>query len=227
MRDVALLMMCPGRTRDRTAVRLTQQSIESRLADGFVEGLESLLADRPDVAVFDFALAEIEAPDACTRLGRKTGVPMIALGDEDGWPPPAPLLEEGVADYIARPFGAIELVARVRSLIRRLKEYSVVERIAAQCGDLVIDVQRHEVTLAGEPVDLTPKEFELLSALAARPGELVRREDLLSEVWGFGEGINTRTLDVHIGRLRRKIDGADAGASRIDTVPRVGYRLAA
>ena len=227
MRHRALLMMPPDRTRDRVAGRLNQQRVIPRVADSFLEGLELLLADRPDVAVLDFALDDLQDHEACARLGARTGARLIALGDESGHPPPADLLAGGADDYLARPFGAIELVARVRALIRRLKEYSVAERLSMSCGHVAMDTQRHEVTVAGEPVELTPKEYDLLAALILRHGELVRREELLAEVWGLGEGITTRTLDVHIGRLRRKIDPEGAGTSRILTVPRVGYRLAA
>lgn len=227
MRDIALLMMQPGRLRDRVAGRLAQQCIAPRVADSFVEGLQLLLSDRPDVAVFDYTLEGVEEPDTCTRLSRRTGVRIIALGSEDGLPPAAEVIAGGAEDYLARPLNAIELVARVRALIRRLKEYSVAERALMQCGDVVVDSQRHHVTVSGEPVELTPKEFDLLTALASRPGELVRREELLADIWGLPEGITSRTLDVHIGRLRRKIDAEHARSSRIVTVPRVGYRLAA
>ncbi|MCD6359829.1 MAG: response regulator transcription factor [Armatimonadetes bacterium] len=227
MRHSALLMMSPGRIRDQVAGRLRQHKVAAPVADNLVEGLQLLLEERPDVTVFDFTLDGVEGMDSCNSVGRHTDTHIIALGDENGRPPVSMVLDEGVDDYLSRPFGAFELVARVRALIRRLKEYSVAERLAMRCGDIVIDVHSHQVTVAGEAVDLTPKEFELLTALAARPGELVRREELLADVWGFSSEINSRTLDVHIGRLRRKIDRDGAGAGRIATVPRVGYRLAA
>ncbi len=227
MRDNIILMMRPDVVRDRVAARLRQQSLDANVADGFVQGLELLLAETPDVAVLDMALDGVEGADTCARLGRRTDAGLIAISDDDGRPSAAETLDAGAHDYLARPFGAIELVARVRALLRRLKEYSVAARMCLQCGDLLIDARKHEVTLAGEPVDLTPKEFDLLMALAARPGELVRREDLLSDIWGLGDGLSSRTLDVHIGRLRRKIETSADKPTLILTVPRVGYKLAA
>lgn len=227
MPDLALLMMQPGRDRDRVAGRLGQQKVVSRVVDSFLDGLELLLTDRPDVAVVDLGLEDIRDHEDCALLCQRAGARVIALSDDAGRPPAAELLGEGVDDYLTRPFSALELVARVRALIRRVKEYSAVTRACLQCGEIVIDTHRREVVVAGRPVELTPKEFDLLIALAARPGELLRREELLQEVWGYGEGVTTRTLDVHIGRLRRKIDDQNTPTSRIITVPRVGYRLAA
>lgn len=227
MRDNIVLMMCPDLVRDKVATRLRQQSLDTNVADSFVQGLELLLAKSPDVAVLDMTLDGVEGADTCARLERRTDAGLIAIADEDGRPSAAETLDAGAHDYLARPFGAIELVARVRALLRRLKEYSVAARMCLQCGDLIIDARKHEVTLAGEPVDLTPKEFDLLMALAARPGELVRREDLLADIWGLGDGLSSRTLDVHIGRLRRKIEPAVDEPTLILTVPRVGYKLAA
>ncbi len=227
MRDTILLMMRPDRIRDRVAGRLAQQNLRADVADSLVQGLEIVLAEQPDVTVFDMALDEVSGTQTCHHLGAPSEASLIAIADEDGQPPAAEVLEAGAQDYLTRPFGALELVARIRALLRRLKEYSVAERLCVQCGDLFIDGQRHEVTVAGEPVQLTPKEFELLMALASRPGELLRREELLSDIWGLNEGISTRTLDVHIGRLRRKIEPSADEPSLIVTVPRVGYKLAA
>ncbi|HUS79936.1 MAG TPA: response regulator transcription factor [Armatimonadota bacterium] len=232
MRDKALLMMRPGRTRDRVAARLCQQNVRITVADEFVAGLQLLLADRPDVALLDLTISGVDGPDACARVGRRANVGLIAVADEDGCPPAAEVLDCGAADYVARPLSPAELVARIRALLRRIKEYSLAAALSLQCGDLAIDGGRHEVTIAGEPLDLTPKEFDLLMALASRPGQLISREDLLRDVWGLREGINTRTLDVHIGRLRRKLGrtpgvGAANAPGLIVTVPRVGYKLAA
>ncbi|MBD3292933.1 MAG: hypothetical protein GF393_08425 [Armatimonadia bacterium] len=151
---------------------------------------------------------------------------LIALGDRREVDP-ADVLRAGADDFLAQPASPLELVARVRALLRRLREYCAASVATIDLGDVTVRCDRHEVLVRGERVELTPKEFDLLTALARGAGELVEREELLERVWGYDEAVCSRTLDVHVGRLRKKIERDPSTPRLIVTVPRVGYRMAA
>jgi DNA-binding response OmpR family regulator len=131
-------------------------------------------------------------------------------------------LELGADDYVAKPFSPKELVARVRAVLRRARPIEGGRPLAA--GGILLDVARHQVTVAGAPLALTPKEFELLQALMESAGRVLSREHLLNRVWGYAraDAIESRTVDVHVRRLRAKL--GEAGA-RIATVKTIGYRF--
>jgi two-component system response regulator RegX3 len=136
-------------------------------------------------------------------------------------------LEVGADDYVLKPLSASEFVARVQAQLRRIGEYSRPRQRAnvLDFGEIKIDHDRHEVTVRGEPTHLTRKEFELLSLLAENEGRVMRSPDLLKLIWDYDESIRSRTLDVHIGRVRAKIE-REAGAPRIIvTVPCLGYKF--
>ncbi|MFW5868716.1 MAG: winged helix-turn-helix domain-containing protein, partial [Armatimonadota bacterium] len=139
----------------------------------------------------------------------------------------ADVLRAGADDFMSHPVSASELVARVRALLRRLREYCEISPGLIDIGEVTMRCDRHEVMVRGEPVALTPKEFDLLRELARGAGNLVEREALLERIWGYDESISTRTLDVHVGRLRKKIERDPSSPRLILTVPRLGYRIAA
>lgn len=225
MSGTALLLMSFDETRERTAAALREWRIDVRVAGGIedVPGGEPW----PDVAVVELALARVDGCELCAGL-REAGLPgLIALGRRTGGAEAAELLRAGADDFVRYPIGAAELVARVRALLRRLREYCAGPAAVLQLGDVTVHCDRREVTVRGRTVTLTPKEFELLRELARGSGESVGRDELLARVWGYDDAVSSRTLDVHVGRLRRKIERDPSDPRLIVTVPRAGYRIAA
>ncbi len=222
----ALLIMASGGLRTRTADGLRDRRVTVDVADDIDALLHAPDPPRPDVMVVDLDLGEADPLGACGVLRGHRAV-LLALGEPSGRICAVEALRAGADDFVPHPPRPAELVARVRSLLRRLKEYCAAARSLTDLGEVIVDRERHVVTVRGESVALTPKEFELLSELARSPGDLVPREELLLNIWGFDESISSRTLDVHIGRLRKKVERDPSRPELIVTVPRVGYRIAA
>jgi two-component system response regulator RegX3 len=167
-----------------------------------------------------------ELPAVCAHLRGHTNRPLLVALQEPDEGASAEVLEAGADDVISASISARELLARIRAHLRRDQEYANGHvRSVVSVGDLSVDVARHEVLVRGQAVCLTPREFELLEHLARQAGRAVRREALLEEVWGYNSAMTTRTLDVHIGRLRQKIERTPAEPEIIITVPGVGYKL--
>ena len=227
MSEVALFIVRPSRARALAVDRLRQHQVEVLLADTFGDALASRLSRDPDVVVLDLSLEDVAGVESCRRIRETLRCLLIAIGDEAGGDRPAALLRAGADDYLARPYSPLELAARVRAALRRIKEYSAHPRTHVEVGPLTINGDRHEVTVRGRVVELAPKEFELLLTLASRPNELFTRDELLGRVWGYAGSVASRTLDVHIGRIRRKIERDRSRPELIITVPHLGYKLAA
>lgn len=180
----------------------------------------------PDAVVLEAAMGGIRANAPCSRLREISDVPLVVLIASASAEYVAKLLEAGADDCVSISASSRELVARVRALIRRHNEYSSLGRQGCMLvGGLRIDVDRHEVVFGEVDIPLTPREFDLLAALGRRPGVVSSREELLAGVWSGNVSQGSRTLDVHIGRLRRKLDRVTGGRVRIATVPGVGYRV--
>jgi DNA-binding response OmpR family regulator len=177
---------------------------------------------RPDLVVLDIMLPKLDGWEVCRRL-RQDGenVPIIMLTARGEDVDRIVGLELGADDYMVKPFNPRELVARVKAVLRR-SESPVSVRKVLRLGKLQIDRDRREVRTAGQEIPLRTKEFDLLLALAERPGFVFSRDQLLERVWGYSFGGGTRTVDVHVARLRDKLK--DSGA-RIETVWNVGYKL--
>ena len=185
------------------------------------EALDKARQLRPDLIVLDLMLPETSGLEVCRQLRQESDVPIIMLTARDEAEDRVAGLELGADDYVTKPFNPRELAARVKAVLRRTTGLGATQRVL-EVGDVRIDPDRHEVTVGGRRVDLRPKEFELLSVLARRPGVVFPRERLCQLVWGpdfFGD---QRTVDVHITWLRDKLRGATA---RIETVWGVGYKL--
>jgi phosphate regulon transcriptional regulator PhoB len=191
-------------------------------------GADALAAVRtavPDLVVLDVMLPGMDGLEVCRRLradARAAAVPIIMLTAKADEVDRVVGLELGADDYVIKPFSPKELVARARAVLRRTRPAEGGRWLAA--GGITLDPARHEVTVAGTPVALTPKEFELLQALMESAGRVLSREQLLNRVWGYARAdiIESRTVDVHVRRLRAKL--GDAGA-RIATVKTIGYRF--
>ncbi len=186
------------------------------------EGLASVRADAPTLIVLDLMLPDIDGIEVCRRIRTSSDVPILMLTARDEDVDKIIGLEVGADDYMTKPFNPRELVARVKSILRRatadrrLPETAVIEH-----GDLVVDAGRREARVAGEEVQLAPKEFDLLWELLDHRGLVLTRDQLLERVWGYTFAGDTRTVDVHVRQLRRKL----GDASPIVTVWGVGYKV--
>jgi len=184
--------------------------------------LEAVASRNPALIVLDIMLPKLDGFEVCRQLRAKddpVAILMLTARDEDidkilG-------LELGADDYLTKPFNPRELVARVKAILRRERKVSADDR-PVSVGDLTIDPIRREARLTDRTLDLRTQEFDLLLTLAEQPGRVFTREQLLRQAWGFDFYGQTRTVDVHIAHLRKKLDG---GAVKIETVTGVGYKL--
>ncbi len=191
-----------------------------------VEALRLARESHPDLIVLDLMLPGIDGLQICRTLREESDVPIIMLTAKTTDEDKLAGLNLGADDYVTKPFSPRELAARVRTVLRRLPG----ERGPAEIkqGSLTLNFHRHEASLAGTPLNLTPAEFKLLGTLAREPGRVFSRGEIIDKALGYDfEGFD-RTIDVHILNLRRKLKKADAGRSvRIETVYGTGYKLAA
>ena len=200
-----------------------------RAADG-IDALQAVAADRPDIVVLDLMLPGIDGLEVCRRLRQRSPelpiVMLTARGEEDDR---IRGLEVGADDYVTKPFSPRELVLRVQSVLRRSAALTAELAAPAELpdvavdGDLVVDRRARRVHLAGSELSLTVREFDLLSWLVAHPGDALRRDDLMRDVWGWDFG-DPSTVTVHVSRLRDKIEHDPAAPRRLVTVFGVGYR---
>src|ERR671934_2507700 len=172
------------------------------------------------LVVLDIGLPGIDGFEVCRRMRSQSKVPIVMLTARDEEPDRVAGLEVGADDYVAKPFSPRELAARIKAVLRRTEERTPEE--ALELGDVHVRRDAREVTVAGEPVELTSKEFDLLACLADNAGIVLSRDKLLDRVWGFSYPGGTRTVDVHIAQLRRKL----GRPSLILTVRGAGYKAA-
>lgn len=183
-------------------------------------GQAALDARRVDLVLLDLRLPDIDGLDICRQLRARSDVPIIIVSARGEEVDRVVGLEIGADDYVVKPFGLREVVARIRAVSRRLREPSAGgDRIVI--GSLVVDVAAHRVALDGEPLELTPKEFDLLALLASQPDVAVTRQRVMAEVWNTEWFGSTKALDVHVASLRRKLGDPDW----IETVRGIGFRL--
>jgi DNA-binding response OmpR family regulator len=178
-------------------------------------------AEAADLVVLDLSRIDGRGLEHCGSLAQRTAVVVISDGVEEADRVAA--LDAGADDFLTRPYGPRELVARCRSVLRRRRGVS--RPSVVRTGDLEIDLDRYEARHRQQPLGLTTKELSLLVALARRPGELVRREQLAEEVWGAGVWSVNRSLDVHISALRRKLGDSTHRPRYVQTVHGLGFRL--
>jgi two-component system, OmpR family, alkaline phosphatase synthesis response regulator PhoP len=191
-------------------------------ADGLL-ALEAVEKLRPALLVLDIMLPGADGFEVCRRLrGVNNQVPIIMLTARDEDIDKILGLELGADDYLTKPFNPRELVARVKAILRRIDRPAAPDAAPLRIADLTIDPTRHEVFLNGLPVSLRTQEFDLLLTLAGQPGRVFTREQLLEKAWGFDFYGQTRTVDVHVAQLRKRLVGS---AVKIETVTGVGYKL--
>jgi DNA-binding response OmpR family regulator len=193
-------------------------------------GLEHALEPGLDLVILDLMLPERSGYEILREMrGKGVRTPVLILTARSQEADVVMGFDSGADDYVTKPFSTLELVARVRALLRRTRNGGAAEgRGVSRFGDVVVDRAARTVRRGGEPVELTPKEFDLLAALLARDGAVASRKELLGEVWRYGNAdVMTRTVDVHIAELRRKLEPDPAIPRHILTVRKAGYRLKA
>ncbi len=192
-------------------------------ADGET-ALQRITASPPDLLILDLMLPRLDGWELCRRLraGKHATLPILMLTARDDDVDKIVGLELGADDYVTKPFNPREIVARVRAILRRTHRPPMGEDEGLQLGDLRLDPRRREVSIAGHPVKLRRREFDLLHTLMRQPRVVFSRAQLLDQVWGYDFPVQTRTVDVHIAALRRHLRPSRV---RIETVPGIGYRL--
>ncbi|MFP5352066.1 MAG: response regulator transcription factor [Actinomycetota bacterium] len=200
------------------AARLRKEGFEVDTASDGPSGVDLCARLKPDLVILDLMLPGFDGLEVCRRIQRERPLPVLMLTARDSETDMLVGLGVGADDYMTKPFSTRELVARVHALLRRVERAPVAVGETITFGDLQIDPGRRVVKLAGRTVHLTPIEFDLLYKLASRPGIVFSRDQLLSDVWGYADDGSARTVDSHIGALRRKL-----GADWIRTAHGVGY----
>jgi two-component system alkaline phosphatase synthesis response regulator PhoP len=192
------------------------------------KGLDMVRQELPDLVILDLMLPDLDGISICKQLRSEPqtkGIPIIILTAKSEEADRVLGLEMGADDYVTKPFSPRELVARVRAVLRRSIGTEEEEPEVIEIGEIRMDLRQHLVKVKGEEVDLTPKEFDFLKLLLLNPGRAFTREFLLEHLWGYEYFGDTRTVDVHVRRLRQKIEENAAEPVYLETVRGVGYRF--
>ena len=204
---------------------LEKEGFHANIATSGVEALKLIKSDRPDLLILDLMLPEIDGIEVCKKVRTTPDtalLPIIMLTAKAEESDTIIGLELGADDYVTKPFSPKALVARVKALFRRLERTDDPKQSSFSFGPLVMDLSRHEVTVKGKEVSLTAKEFGLLEHLLRHPGRVLTRDVLLNAIWGYDYYGTTRTVDVHIRRLKIKIPVLN---DAIISVKSLGYKL--
>ncbi len=220
-----MLVEDDARIRHVLGLALADEGYRVTVADSGEQGLQRLEAQPPDVVLLDLMLPGINGLEVCREIRRRGDLPVIVVTARGDSADVVAGLEAGADDYMTKPLVAKELDARIRALLRRARQSSGGDD-AVRVGDLEVLPRQGVVRRAGAPIPLTKTEFRLLCELTAEPGRLVTREQLLERVWGYGYFGDTRLIDVHIRRLRLKIEPDPADPRLVLTVRGLGYRVA-
>jgi two-component system response regulator RegX3 len=212
--------------REPLAEALRSEGFETLVAGSVAEALEQARRE-PDLVLLDVMLPDGSGFEVCRELRRDSQVPIIMLTARGDEADRVVGLELGADDYVVKPFSGREVVARIRAVLRRAAAPEPADDRPLEVADVRLDPSRHQVTLRGEPLELSRKEFELLQLLMRNAGSVVTRERLIDEVWDPNWFGSTKTLDVHVSGIRRKL-GDDPGEPRyLHTVRGVGFRFSA
>ena len=213
---------------DSVRYNLEREGYAVSVAGDGRRALERFRSEAPSLVILDLMLPELSGLDVCRMIRSESEVPIIMVTAKDSEADKVTGLELGADDYVTKPFSMRELVSRVRANLRRVRAAappSGAEEVLTG-GPVRLDVSRHEVSVRGESVPMPPKEFELLEALLRRKGRLLTRDLLIEDVWGADYYGDTRTLDVHVKRLRRKIEDDPHHPAHLLTVRGLGYKFA-
>src|SRR5829696_2389966 len=200
---------------------LRGEGFDTAVVNDGTKALPALRELKPDLVLLDLMLPGMNGIDVCKAIRAESGVPIVMLTAKTDTIDVVVGLESGADDYVVKPFKPKELVARIRARLRRSEEPAPE---LLEIGDLVIDVAGHSVRRDGAPIALTPLEFDLLVALARKPWQVFTREVLLEQVWGYRHAADTRLVNVHVQRLRSKIEHDPERPEIVVTVRGVGYK---
>lgn len=205
---------------------MQKEGYETDVASDGETALKMLEEKHYDLFVLDIMLPGIDGYDLCRRIRAKMDTPILFLSARDSELNKVVGLELGADDYLAKPFGVRELMARTRALLRRSQPNDSLSSASEICaGGITLDEDAHTANGNKGPIDLTPREFELLACLVRNAGKVVSREDLLRDAWGWEFITETKTVDTHIKRLRDKIEAAGYDPKLVETVRGYGYRF--
>ena len=213
---------------DLIRYNLTKEGYDVVIAPTGSDALKQAREVHPDLVLLDIMVPQLNGWEVCRRLKQDAdtkNIPVIMVTGRVEEGDKVLGFEMGADDYVTKPFSPRELLARIRAVARRGRSADGEKKPHVQIGDLEIDRYCFEVRMKGRPVDLTPKEFELLAILASAPGRVFGREELLDAVWGRDGFVEPRTVDVHVARLRAKFTAAKLPAPGVETVRGVGYRF--
>lgn len=215
---------------DALTVGLKREGFRVHVAKDGAEALDVFDTVRPDIVLLDVMLPKVSGIDVCRELRGRSKVPIIMVTAKGAEIDTVVGLEVGADDYVTKPYRLRELVARMRAVLRRAPDETSLllhgEEVLA-VGDVVLDPERHEVTIRGESVTLPLKEFELLTVLLDNAGRVLTRDVLIDRVWGHDYVGDTKTLDVHVKRLRAKVEEDPSNPTRIVTIRGLGYKYEA
>ncbi len=211
--------------REVLAYNLEAEGFRVSRAENGEEGLLCVEEDTPDVIVLDWMMPNLSGIEVCRRLKirpQTAGIPIIMLSARSEEVDKVRGLETGADDYVVKPYSVSELMARVRTQLRRVRPATVGQTLTYD--DIVLDAETHRVTRADQPLKLGPTEFRLLTTFMEKPGRVWSRDMLLDRVWGRDIYVDTRTVDVHVGRLRKALT-QNGGSDPVRTVRGAGYAL--
>jgi two-component system, OmpR family, response regulator RegX3 len=210
--------------RDALSIGLSQEGFDVVVAADGAEARAAVRRDRPDLVLLDVMLPDISGIELCREIRAERDVPVIMVTARDGEVDVVLALELGAADYVAKPYRLRELVARMRAVLRRRRDTGAEDQVVS-AGGVRLDVARHEASLDGTLLELSRKEFELLALLISKAGQVVTREECIDTLWWGQDLADTRTLDTHVKRIRRKIEKDPAAPVHLVTVRGIGFRF--
>jgi len=211
--------------RDALQFMLGREGFEVTLAPDGDAGMKAFDATHPDLVLLDLMLPEVSGTEVCKYIRSKSKTPVIMLTAKDTEIDKVVGLELGADDYVTKPFSTRELLARIRAVLRRGSEVEDTDFGALEAGPIRMDVERHAVSVEGSSISMPLKEFELLELLMRNSGRVLTRGQLMDRVWGSNYVGDGKTLDVHIKRIRSKIEPDPANPVYLTTVRGLGYRF--
>jgi DNA-binding response OmpR family regulator len=214
------------KTASLVALYLEREGFQTVLASDGLQGLELARRHTPALIILDLMLPRLDGWEVCRQLRQTSAVPILMLTARGEEVDRVSGLTLGADDYVAKPFSPRELVARVKAILRRTRPQPAAGKNLVSHENLMMDLEKRRATLNGRPLSLTPHEYKLLEALMSSPGKVFTRAELLDRLYPRGEAVVDRVIDVHIGKLREKIEDDPSSPRHILTVRGVGYQFA-